>query len=341
MSWRRWISPLGDAWAFGMGKLLRSDGQAARQGAAVLVCFAAAASVLPVLSHRGAEQRADTGWAERAASYQDARFAAAREPEAVVRVSVSGAAGGWSAMATGQLPADAQERAAMRLTPVLETRAVLAGLKALDPGVVRESVEFAASRSCLAEAIYYEARSESAMGQRAVAEVVMNRVRSSAYPDTVCGVVYQGSHLSTGCQFTFTCDGSRRRGPRGPSWERAQRLATLTLMGMNRPLTERATHYHTQAVQPVWSASLVETTRIGAHIFYRFPNQAERRALQGVPVVPYAIDEGLLITPETDVITPDTSNPATQQQPRPGDQAMVVEEGSQHAAARVEVLGAS
>ena len=229
----------------------------------------------------------------------------------------------------------------MRLTPVLETRAVLAGLKALDPGVVRESVEFAASRSCLAEAIYHEARSESAMGQRAVADVVMNRVRSRAYPDTVCGVVFQGSHLSTGCQFTFTCDGSRRRAPRGPSWERAQRLATLTLMGMNRPVTERATHYHTQAVQPVWSASLVETTRIGAHIFYRFPNQAERKALQGVPIIPYGVSDGLVITPETDVITPETGNPPLLQQARPGDQATAVQEGAQHAAAQGEALGAS
>lgn len=341
MSWRRWISLFGDAWAFGMGKLLRNDGQTVRQGAAVLVCFAAAASVLPVLSQRGAEQRADTGWAERAASYQDARFAAAREPEAVVRVAVAAAASGYSAKAIGHLPADVQERAAMRLTPVLETRAVLAGLKALEPGVVRESVEFAASRSCLAEAIYYEARSESAIGQRAVAEVVMNRVHSRAYPDTVCGVVFQGSHLSTGCQFTFTCDGSRRRGPRGPAWERSQRLATLALMGINRPVTERATHYHTDAVAPVWSASLVETTRIGAHIFYRFPNQAERKALQGVPAAPYELDDGLVITPETEVITPDSGDPAPLQQIRPGDQALVVEEGAQHAAARVEVMSAS
>ncbi|HNR78000.1 MAG TPA: cell wall hydrolase, partial [Parvularculaceae bacterium] len=106
-------------------------------------------------------------------------------------------------------------------------------------------------RTCLAQAIYYEARGESQRGQIAVAEVIMNRVRSGYYPNSICGVVYQGSHRSTGCQFTFTCDGSLNHRPRGRAWDRAQRVATAVMLGYTRPITQGATHYHTHAVNPV------------------------------------------------------------------------------------------
>ena len=137
----------------------------------------------------------------------------------------------------------------------------------------------ARERRCLAEAIYYEARSETLAGQMAVAEVVINRSRHRAYPDTICGVVYQGAERRTGCQFTFTCDGSMINAPYGRGWERAQNVADHALMGFARPVTNRATHYHTTAVDPVWNDSLVRTRRIGSHIFYRFPNRSERRLL--------------------------------------------------------------
>ncbi|MFP4520334.1 MAG: cell wall hydrolase [Oceanicaulis sp.] len=137
----------------------------------------------------------------------------------------------------------------------------------------------ARERRCLAEAIFYEARSERFAGQAAVAEVVLNRVRHRAYPDTVCGVVYQGSERTTGCQFTFTCDGSLARAPQGRTWIKAQRVAEHALMGFAQPVTRRATHYHTTEVNPVWNQSLVRTRRIGAHIFYRFPNRSERQLL--------------------------------------------------------------
>lgn len=134
-------------------------------------------------------------------------------------------------------------------------------------------------RRCLAEAIYYEARSEMLAGQMAVAEVVLNRVRHRAYPDSVCGVVYEGAERTTGCQFTFTCDGSTAHPPTGRSWERAQSIADHVLMGFAPLITNRATHYHTTAVDPIWNDSLVRTRRIGAHIFYRFPNRPERHLL--------------------------------------------------------------
>lgn len=134
---------------------------------------------------------------------------------------------------------------------------------------------------CLAEAVYYEARSESTSGQMAVAEVVLNRVADSRYPNTVCEVVYQGEYRTTGCQFTFTCDGSKRRVPRGRAWDRSRAVALHVSLGLARERTGNATHYHTYYVDPYWSAGLVETRTIGSHIFYRFPQtQNEWRITQ-------------------------------------------------------------
>ena len=128
----------------------------------------------------------------------------------------------------------------------------------------------AAEQQCLAEAVYYEARSESRAGQKAVAEVVLNRVASKHFPDTVCGVVYEGSERSTGCQFSFTCDGSMDISPKGKSWDRSQAIAEVVLTGGVAPMTNRATHYHTTAIKPVWSDNLRMTKRVGSHVFYRF-----------------------------------------------------------------------
>jgi len=137
---------------------------------------------------------------------------------------------------------------------------------------------------CLARAVYYEARSESTNGQMAVAEVVMNRVRDPRFPKTVCEVVYQGQYRDTGCQFTFTCDGSVRHKPFGIAWDRAKDIALHVMLGLNKPVTNKATHYHTDYVNPYWAPGLVETAEIGTHIFYRFPKTTQewttaRRAL--------------------------------------------------------------
>ncbi|MBI1360678.1 MAG: hypothetical protein GC155_10425 [Alphaproteobacteria bacterium] len=124
---------------------------------------------------------------------------------------------------------------------------------------------------CLAKAVYYEARSEPLRGQMAVAEVVMNRVNDSRFPKTICGVVYQGQTREVGCQFTFTCDGSMHARPQGPAWDRARDVALHVALGLNKPITNHATHYHTDYVSPYWSAGMVETAEVGQHIFYRFP----------------------------------------------------------------------
>jgi len=130
-------------------------------------------------------------------------------------------------------------------------------------------ITHARAADCLAQAIWYEAASESEAGQRAVAQVVLNRVAHPAWPASVCGVVYQGSARSTGCQFTFTCDGSLTRRPSGTSWARAQRIAGEALDGRVYAPVGLATHYHTLWVNPYWAGTLDHIGTIGAHRFYR------------------------------------------------------------------------
>lgn len=128
------------------------------------------------------------------------------------------------------------------------------------------------SLDCLAQAVYYEAASESEDGQRAVAQVVLNRVRHPAWPDSVCGVVYQGPmRVGGGCQFTFTCDGSLMRRPGGIAWARARAIAAEALAGRTYAPVGLSTHYHTHAVFPSWAPRLAKTIVIGAHNFYRLP----------------------------------------------------------------------
>jgi spore germination cell wall hydrolase CwlJ-like protein len=128
----------------------------------------------------------------------------------------------------------------------------------------------ARAQQCLTAAIYYEAASESEDGQRAVAQVVLNRVRHPAFPGSVCGVVFQGSERTTGCQFSFACDGSMARQPSRTGWARAGRYAADSLSGRVFAPVGLATHYHTYAVTPSWNRSLVMTAAIGAHFFHRW-----------------------------------------------------------------------
>ncbi|TPG21167.1 cell wall hydrolase [Sphingomonas koreensis] len=123
---------------------------------------------------------------------------------------------------------------------------------------------------CLAGAIYYEAASESDDGQRAVAQVILNRVMHPAFPDTVCGVVYQGSERATGCQFSFACDGAMARVPMRSAWDKAIRIAAQALAGDVFAPVGLATHYHTYAVTPSWNRQLIMTDAIGAHFFHRW-----------------------------------------------------------------------
>lgn len=126
------------------------------------------------------------------------------------------------------------------------------------------------SLRCLTDAVYYEARSQSEDGQRAVAQVVLNRVRHPAFPSSICGVVYQGSERSTGCQFSFTCDGSRNRRIEQTAWARASRIAEEALAGQVYAPVGLATHFHTTAIRPWWAGSLTRAVTVGSHIFYRW-----------------------------------------------------------------------
>lgn len=127
---------------------------------------------------------------------------------------------------------------------------------------------------CLAAALYYEAGDDTD-GEKAVAQVVLNRARHPAFPRTICGVVFQGSERSTGCQFTFTCDGSiLRRTPSAGAWDRARTVARLALTGSVDKRVGLATHYHTDWVIPYWSASLEKISQVtdnyGTHLFFRW-----------------------------------------------------------------------
>lgn len=124
---------------------------------------------------------------------------------------------------------------------------------------------------CLASAEYYEAGDQGDDGERAVAQVVLNRVRHPAFPSTVCGVVYQGSTKATGCQFTFTCDGSLERRPDAQGWVRARTIAEDALNGAVYAPVGWATHYHANYVLPVWAGTMAKNAIVGAHLFYRWP----------------------------------------------------------------------
>jgi hypothetical protein len=126
---------------------------------------------------------------------------------------------------------------------------------------------------CLASAIYYEAATEPDEGQRAVAQVVLNRVRHREWPNTICGVVYQGSS-APGCQFSFACDGAMARGPMLSAWIRARRVAERALAGDIYAPVGSATFYHTLQVAPAWGRRMTPVAIVGAHIFYRMPGDA-------------------------------------------------------------------
>lgn len=128
---------------------------------------------------------------------------------------------------------------------------------------------------CLAAAMWYEA-GDDAIGERAVAQVVLNRVRHPAFPKSVCAVVFQGSERQTGCQFSFTCDGAMRRKPSQAAWDRARQIATGAMAGLVFSPVGYATHYHTDWVAPYWSAKVDKIAQIGTHLFFRWTGSAGR-----------------------------------------------------------------
>ncbi|WP_238366964.1 cell wall hydrolase [Mesobacterium pallidum] len=127
--------------------------------------------------------------------------------------------------------------------------------------------------ACLAQALYFEARGETVKGQFAVAEVILNRVDSAQFPNSVCGVIHQGTGKKYACQFTYTCDGLKETIAEPAAYKRVGKVAQIMLDGAPRPLTNGATYYHTKSVKPRWSRLFTRTATIGVHHFYKRPTQ--------------------------------------------------------------------
>ncbi|MFN3230926.1 MAG: cell wall hydrolase [Alphaproteobacteria bacterium] len=145
------------------------------------------------------------------------------------------------------------------------------------PSTIDELVAFAdiphdsdEQHYCLAQAVYFEARSEPVSGQIAVARVILNRVADKRYPDTICGVVFQNQKWVDRCQFSFACDGEEDRVHERAAWAMSERVASLAQRHwIPHPIGD-ATHYHADYVSPGWADNLVKTATVGRHIFYRY-----------------------------------------------------------------------
>ena len=126
---------------------------------------------------------------------------------------------------------------------------------------------------CLSEALYFEARGETTEGLFAVGEVILNRVDSAAYPNSLCSVINQGTGRKFACQFTYTCDGQPETISEPAAWQRVGKVARLLMDGAPRRLTNGATHYHTTAVNPSWARRFPRVAQYGVHVFYRQPTR--------------------------------------------------------------------
>ncbi len=124
---------------------------------------------------------------------------------------------------------------------------------------------------CLAEAIYFEARGEALEGQYAVGEVIINRVLSKDFPNSVCGVISEGATRLNACQFSYNCDGKLETITEKKIYERILKLSKMLLEPSARFLTNGATFYHSKLVSPSWSKKFIKTNEIGNHVFYKLP----------------------------------------------------------------------
>ena len=140
--------------------------------------------------------------------------------------------------------------------------------KDLEAMIAAATPEGDAEWRCLTEALYFEARGESLQGQIAVAEVILNRRDGGRYPDSVCGVVQQGTGEKHMCQFSYFCDGLSDEIGDKEAWDHLGRIARAMLDGAPRDLTDGAEFYHTKAVSPYWADEFYQTAEIGAHLFY-------------------------------------------------------------------------
>ncbi len=203
------------------------------------------------------------------------------EPEIIAMPTIGVAQPGMSltGIATIALPEVLPKSARPATGPTVQMVALPSAIPAIrspDYASLIEPGHMAREQKCLAEAIYFEARSEPASGQAAVAQVVLNRVRSGLYPQSVCGVVYQNRHRYMACQFSFACEGKSLRVTEAGPWRQAVKIAREVTEGKTYLSgVGAATHYHANYVRPTWSRRLKKTDKIGTHIFYKLrPGQA-------------------------------------------------------------------
>ncbi len=242
------------------------------RGGMIAVCAVTATVSLPVISHQQVSLRAEAEYraeAERFAQYQDGGLAVRTEAHTPALLDTP-----WLRTVEYTLKRDtdsSMSRYAMRD----RDGAALETLASFRAEQIQRAETIDSEVMCMAQAVYYESAREPLEGQLAVAEVIANRVRDHRYPDTACGVVFQGATRTTGCQFTFTCDGAMQTKPKGENWDRAKRIAAHVMMNLNEDRTGGATHYHATYVDPIWNSGLIQTNQVGLHIFYRFPRGAE------------------------------------------------------------------
>ena len=235
--------------------------------AVTLSAVAGAAWAFPAIADKAASQRESAVWQARAEAFQGVDLSS---------VEISGHAETLANFHTDKTIANALMRDVVMIDDLM----------GIPTSELAEAKFKSQEHRCLAEAVYYEARSETKSGQKAVAEVVQNRVKSKHYPNTICGVVYEGAERSTGCQFSFTCDGSTLIEPKGKNWTASQDVAALMLTGGVKPFTDSSTHYHTVAVNPHWSGNLRATKQIGYHKFYRFKFRERPASSSSLSVAP-------------------------------------------------------
>jgi hypothetical protein len=171
----------------------------------------------------------------------------------------------------------------------------------------------AREKRCLAIAIYFEARGEPERGQVAVGQVILNRVRSPLFPETICGVVYQGQ-MSPGCQFSFTCDGKTDNPRNDAQWAQAQDIAKRITKGeLWLPEVGYSTYYHADYVRPTWASSMSRIDTIGRHIFYKKRNEEPYLVEASTEPAPQAPQQAVLApAPQQAVLEPALA-PAPQQ----------------------------
>jgi spore germination cell wall hydrolase CwlJ-like protein len=215
----------------------------------------------------------DAGLARYVANMDPAMLALARRHDPRAHKDYWGRVEGWERIDIKQIPRLGD------ITPDFDEARIINALKPVAPDPVEAARPFilkantadgAKALRCLTQAVYFESAFEPLPGQQAVAQTVLNRLRHGGYPKSVCGVIYEGAARATGCQFSFTCDGSLARVPNPTLWASAEFVARKALSGFVMKDVGVATHYHASYVAPYWAPTLVKLKQVGQHIFYRW-----------------------------------------------------------------------